>query len=78
VSSYLVQEEDGVSRFTLEDGSGFILLEAQGPAPAAAPGGGIISVRRRRRIDIRRITQDDDEALALTLLLRTIRRRSTK
>jgi hypothetical protein len=25
--SYLVQEEDGTSRFTLENGSGFILLE---------------------------------------------------
>jgi hypothetical protein len=25
--SYLTQEEDGTSRFTLEDGSGFILLE---------------------------------------------------
>ena len=27
MSCYLVQEEDGVSRFTLEDESGFILLE---------------------------------------------------
>lgn len=25
--SYLVQEEDGVSRFTLEDDGGFLLLE---------------------------------------------------
>lgn len=28
--SYLVQEEDGVSRFTLEEGDGFILLEEFG------------------------------------------------
>ena len=27
MSCYLVQETDGVSRFTLEDGSGFLLLE---------------------------------------------------
>lgn len=26
-ASYLVQEEDGVSRFILEEGDGFILLE---------------------------------------------------
>ena len=35
MADYLVQEEDGVSRFELEDGTGFILLEEQG-------GGGVV------------------------------------
>ena len=30
--SYLVQEEDGTSRFTLEEGGGFLLLEESGSA----------------------------------------------
>ena len=30
MSEYLVQEVDGVGKFTLEDGSGFILLETSG------------------------------------------------
>ena len=37
MADYLVQE-DGVSRLTLEDGSGFILLEEQGAAPAVTRG----------------------------------------
>ncbi len=74
---YLVQEVDGASRFTLEDGSGFILLEAAGPAPSqGVPVGGVISVRRRLPGRVRRITDlDEDAAIALTLALRTIRRR---
>lgn len=32
---YLVQEEDGLSRFTLEEGGGFLLLEeSEDPSPA--------------------------------------------
>jgi hypothetical protein len=34
VSDYLVQEEDGTSKFTLEDGSGAILLETIPETPA--------------------------------------------
>lgn len=37
-SGYLVQEEDGVSRFTLEDDSGFILLEGGGGTGAFVVG----------------------------------------
>lgn len=36
--SYLVQEEDGVSRFTLEDDSGFILLEESSGSGAGVVG----------------------------------------
>lgn len=36
-ASYLVQEEDGVSRFTLEENDGFILLEE-----AAGFGAGVV------------------------------------
>lgn len=32
MADYIVQESDGVSRFTLEDGSGSILLELQAAA----------------------------------------------
>lgn len=37
-SSYLVQEEDGVSRFTLEEGDGSILLEESGGLGAGVVG----------------------------------------
>ena len=78
MSDYLVQEADGTSRFTLEDGSGFILLEA-GVAPAPPEtGGGAISVRRRLPGRARRLTGLDDEAVALTILLRTIRKRTVR
>ncbi len=75
---YLVQEVDGVGRFTLEDGSGFILLESGvPPAPPEPTGGGAISVRRRLRGRVGRIVDADEEDLiALTLALRTIRRRT--
>jgi hypothetical protein len=50
VANYLVQEEDGTSRFTLEDGSGFILLEdgVTPPTPTEPHGGGIILTRRKQ------------------------------
>lgn len=37
-SSYLVQEEDGVSRFTLEEGDGSILLGESGGLGAGVVG----------------------------------------
>jgi hypothetical protein len=37
-TSYLVQEEDGVSRFTLEEGDGSILLEESGGYGAGVVG----------------------------------------
>lgn len=36
--SYLVQEEDGVSRFTLEEEDGFVLLEESGGFGAGVVG----------------------------------------
>ena len=79
---YLVQEVDGTSRFTLEDGTGFVLLEAAGPAPPPAPpatGGYAISIRRRLRGRVGRIVDADEEDLiALSLALRTIRRRTVR
>ncbi len=74
--NYLVQEVDGTSRFTLEDSSGFVLLEA-GVTPTPSPtGGGVVSVRRRLPGRVRRIIDaDEDDLIALTLALRTIRRR---
>jgi hypothetical protein len=74
---YLVQEADGTSRFTLEDGTGFILLEAAGPPPPipVQTGGSAITVRRRvlGRV-IRNDQLEQDEAIALSLLLRTRKR----
>ncbi len=74
---FLVQEVDGISRFTLEDGSGSILLEAAGPTPPTPviqTGGAI-----RRRIPSRRAriltTNEDDTLIALTLTLAPLRRR---
>lgn len=49
MADYIVQEVDGVSRFTLEDGSGFILLEA-GPAAIQGAGSESSGHRRPRRI----------------------------
>lgn len=50
MSCYLVQEIDGVSRFTLEDGSGFLVLENCVPTPPSGelPIGGYDRKRRRR------------------------------
>lgn len=65
MSCYLVQEVDGVSRFTLEDGSGFLLLEDCTPVVPPQPGIGGKAVpgsdRRRRR------ELDDAEWLAVVL-----------
>ena len=73
---YLVQEPDGTSRFTLEDGSGFILLEAATPpAPEVVHGGGIIIQRRRPIVRVDQYNLEEDEAIALSLLLSTRRRR---
>lgn len=74
---YLVQESDGTSRFTLEDGSGFILLEQASPTPPVVAGGGGIVIQRRVPI-IRRYRGhlEEDEAIALSILLRTRRRRA--
>jgi hypothetical protein len=60
VSCYLVQEIDGTSRFTLEDGSGFLLLEFCPPPP---PGGDTVlgGDRRVRHEVIRRHEPIDDE-----------------
>ena len=73
MSSYLVEETDGISRFTLEDGSGFILLE-QTAVTVTPTGGFVVSVRRPTR---RLVISDDDALVALTLLARTVRRRRT-
>jgi hypothetical protein len=37
-NEYLVQEEDGTSKFTLEDDSGFILLEESASSGGAGVG----------------------------------------
>lgn len=64
MSCYLVQEIDGVGRFTLEDGSGFLLLEDCVPVP---PGGelpiGGYDRKRRRRLG----PDSDEEWLAVIL-----------
>lgn len=59
MSCYLVQEDDGVSRFTLEDGSGFIVLEDCVPSIPVGPGvGGPMRKGRRRRLEM--IGEEDD------------------
>jgi hypothetical protein len=64
VSCYLVQEIDGVGRFTLEDGTGALLLEL---CPPPVPGGelpiGGYDRKRRRRL----VGDSDDEWLAVIL-----------
>ena len=64
MSCYLVQEIDGTSRFTLEDGSGSLLLEFCPPAP---PGGdqrkGGRSLARRRYEQM----LEEEEMLAVLL-----------
>lgn len=63
-------------RFTLEDGSGFVLLEAGVPPPTpTGVQGGIIIPRRQHFLSRELRSQlDEDEAIALSLLLRTRRR----
>jgi hypothetical protein len=64
--AYLVQEEDGVSHFELEDGSGDIILETAVPitdTPATAAAAG--AAHQRIRDEQRRRNLDDEEALLL-------------
>lgn len=61
MSCYLVQEIDGVGRFTLEDGSGFLVLEDCIPEPPGGElpfGGGDRRVHHER---IRRRNPDEDD-----------------
>ncbi len=58
MSCYLVQEIDGVGRFELEDGSGFLVLEACVPTPPTPGMGGEPRRGRRRRLEI--ISEEDD------------------
>lgn len=51
MSDYLVQQEDGVSRFTLQEGTGFILLQEDGPPPSSGTGSYIPTFRPRRRLE---------------------------
>ncbi len=65
MSCYLVQEQDGVSRFTLEDGSGFLLLEDCTPVVPPEPGvGGPLRKGRRRRLEV---ISDEEDWLAVVL-----------
>ena len=52
MSCYLVQEDDGTSRFTLEDGSGFLLLEDCAVVPPEPGVGGPLRKGRRRRLEV--------------------------
>jgi hypothetical protein len=59
VSCYIVQEDDGTSRFTLEDNSGFLLLEDCGGVVPPGPGvGGPMTRGRRKRLE--QIMAEDD------------------
>jgi len=50
MAEYVVQENDGTSKFTLEDGTGAILLEAQGAAAITRiDDGWLRAIRRRQR-----------------------------
>jgi len=66
MSCYIVQEIDGTSRFTLEDGSGFLLLEDCIPTPPGGelpPGGPYIRGRRKWRTDF----GEEDDIVAVIL-----------
>ena len=68
MSCYLVQEEDGVSRFILEDGGGWILLEFCEEAPSDQPwrrGGD----RRLHHEIIRRQPPSEDEMFLISVIL---------
>lgn len=51
MSCYIVQEADGTSRFELEDGSGFLVLENCTPVPPQSGVGGPLRKGRRRRLE---------------------------
>lgn len=65
----------GGGKFTLENGTGFILLEAGVAPPEVVTGGGIIIPRRRLITRLEREGFEEDEAIALSVLL-ALRRRS--
>ena len=52
MSCYLVQEIDGVGRFELEDGSGFLVLENCIPTPPEGGVGGPLRKGRRQRLEV--------------------------
>lgn len=66
MSCYLVQETDGVSRFTLEDESGFLLLEECEPVI-----GGELPMgdRRTHHEIILRHPPSEDEEIMLAVIL---------
>lgn len=66
MSCYLVQESDGTSRFTLEDGTGFLLLEFCPPAGTEYnPVGDNPEARRARRRRMEYMLQEEEEILAI-------------
>ena len=65
--SYLVREEDGTSRFTLEDGSGSLLLETA--VEVADSTGGLHRAGRRIPLEFQRVTEDEDAIAAVLALL---------
>ena len=74
MSCYLVQEEDGTSRFILEDGSGFLLLEECEPPPAGGDITAMGDITPPQRVPetravMYRIREDEDE-FVLYLLTR--------
>ena len=66
MSCYIVQEIDGTSRFTLEDGSGFLVLEDCIPAPPGDIVIGGLPIRRSRRRNREQIG-DEEAVISLTL-----------
>ena len=59
----------GGGRFQLEDGTGFILLETGAGPVEVVTGGGIIIPRRRLIQRLRQEGFEEDEAVALAILL---------
>jgi hypothetical protein len=68
MSCYLVQEEDGVSRFTLEDSSGFLLLEECEEPPVGGQRRAM-GDRRLSRERIRRHPVSEDEMWVISVIL---------
>ena len=70
MSCYLVQEEDGVSRFILEDGSGWILLEfCDEPPPFGDEPWRRGGDRRLHHEVIRRQPPSEDEMFLISVIL---------
>ena len=74
MSCYIVQEIDGTSRFTLEDASGFLLLESCVSGVELPPGLGAVTQGLPPMSARRRIYQDvvTDEEDVLTIILLTL------